>query len=86
MFPKIIDALITSDRSRGQNTFTVACVPTGIKTGVETSPPGKFIVVNRALFKDRFWVGWIDCIIGKIDWIEDLIAEEIITYKLLFTR
>jgi hypothetical protein len=46
----MIDALITSERSLGIIPFTVACVPTGIKTGVVISPVASLIFVIRALF------------------------------------
>src|SRR5580704_11309735 len=48
VLPRIIFASRSSSNSRGRIPFTVACVPTGMKTGVSTSPCAVWRMPARA--------------------------------------
>ena len=59
----MIDARTTSRRSLGKVPFTVAWVPTGMKTGVGTFPLGRDNKHARGLTLD-----------DELDWIENLLT------------
>jgi hypothetical protein len=65
VFPRIIEAFTTLVKSLGRIPLTVACVPTGIKTGVETSPPGKKILPVLACLKHSGSIADDGCIINQ---------------------